>query len=157
MMLKVILATLALVAVSSAATFRPAAPGTYRSRDEHGNSIEYIPIVADTREQHENGVYSFTYESADGTLRSESGSPGVNGGTQMEGSWTLVFPDGQRGTITYTAGQNGAVFESPSLLPVAPEMPAHAVEQVKFAAEERAAGIVHNGFWDENKWGGHLY
>jgi len=154
-MLKVLLFTL--VAASSAAPVPESLPEVYRSRDEHGNSIEYIPIVAETRSEPEDGVYSFTYESADGTLRSESGSPGVNGGTIMEGSWTLVFPDGQRGTISYVAGHNGAVFESPSLLPLAPEMPAHAVEQVKFAAEERAAGIIHDGQWDASKWGSHLY
>jgi len=155
-MLKVLL--VALVAATSAAPAVQRPPqGVYRSRDEHGNSIEYIPIVAETRSEPEDGVYSFTYESADGTLRSESGSPGLNGGTRMEGTWTLVFPDGQRGTISYVAGQDGAIFESPSLLPLAPEMPAHAVEQVKFAAEERAAGIIHDGQWDASKWGSHLY
>jgi len=137
----------ALVAMSAAAPQR-----LHSSRDEFGNSIEYIPIVAETRSEPEAGAYAFTYESADGTLRSESGSPGSNGATEQEGEWTITFPDGQVGTVRFFADAGGARFESP-LLPIAPEMPQHALEQIRFAEEERARGIVHDGQWDESQWG----
>merc|ERR1712002_100673 len=134
---------LALVAMSAAAPQR-----LHRSRDEFGNSIEYIPIIAETRSEPEGGSYAFTFESADGTIRSESGAPGANGATEQEGEWTLTFPDGQAGTIRFIADAGGARFESPSLLPIAPEMPEHALEQIRLAEEERARGVVHDGQWD---------
>jgi len=149
---------LALVAMAAA---RPQVPtfreGSFRSQDEFGNSIEYIPIIAETRSEPEGGSYAFTFESADGTLRSESGSPGANGATNQEGSWTITFPDGQTGTVSFVANELGSQFESPSLLPVGPEIPEHALEQIRFAEEERAQGIIHDGQWDESLWGHQNY
>merc|ERR1711962_409581 len=112
---------LALVAMSAAAPQR-----INRSRDEFGNSIEYIPIIAETRSEPDGGSYAFTFESADGTIR-------------------------------FIADAGGARFESPSLLPIAPEMPEHALEQIRFAEEERARGVVHDGQWDASLWGHQNY
>jgi len=142
---------LALVAMSAAAP-----QSLHRSRDEHGNSIEYIPIIAETRSEPEGGSYAFTFESADGTIRSESGSPGANGATEQEGEWTITFPDGQVGTVQFFADASGARFDSP-LIPIAPEIPQHALEQIRFAEEERARGVVHDGQWDESLWGHYNY
>ena len=46
--------------------------------------------------------------------------------------------------FTYTADENGYQVES-DLLPVAPPMPEHALEQIRIADELRAQGVE----WDE--------
>ena len=51
---------------------------------------------------------------------------------------SVVYPDGSAGEFSFAADDQGARFESP-LLPVGPEMPQHALEQILFAEEERWA------------------
>jgi len=38
-------------------------------------------------------------------------------------------------------------------LPIGPEIPQHALEQILFAEEERKNGIIHDGQWDPATYG----
>merc|ERR1711915_285194 len=67
-------------------------------RDNFDNRRDFIPIIAETRSEPENGNYAFSFQSDNGILRSESGTPGSNGATNQEGEWTVTHPNGQ----TYT-------------------------------------------------------
>ena len=51
---------------------------------------------------------------------------------------SVVYPDGSAGEFSFVADDQGARFESP-LLPIGPEIPQHALEQIAFAEEERWA------------------
>jgi len=135
--------------------------------DEFGNLIQqrvqfvtdsrinrdFIPIIAETRSEPENGNYAFSFQADNGILRSESGTPGANGATNQEGEWTVTHPNGETHTMRFQADEFGARFDG-SALPVGPEMPAHALEQLRRAEEERAAGITHDGQWDPIRYGG---
>merc|ERR1719154_604418 len=99
---------------------------------------------------------AFSFESGNGIVRSETGSPGVNGGSAQQGSWTVIYPDGSTGEFSFVADDQGARFESP-LLPFGPEIPQHALEQIAFAEEERRQGIFHDGSWDEATYGAANY
>ena len=49
---------------------------------------------------------------------------------------SVIYPDGSTGEFSFVADDQGARFESP-LLPIGPEIPQHALEQILFAEEER--------------------
>ena len=50
----------------------------------------------------------------------------------------ITYPDGSTGRFDFRADENGFYVESPRL-PVGPEIPAHALEQIRKGEEERAA------------------
>ncbi|KAG7158126.1 Cuticle protein [Homarus americanus] len=54
------------------------------------------------------------------------------------------LPDGTVAEVRYVADENGYVADSP-LIPTPPPLPAHAIEQIRIAEEQRAQGIV----WDQ--------
>ena len=60
---------------------------------------------------------------------------------------SVVYPDGSAGEFSFVADDQGARFESP-LLPIAPEMPQHALDQILFAEEERWANFLLVSFWN---------
>ena len=69
------------LAIAAMASARP------QSFDEFGQVREFIPIIAESRSEPVDGSYAFDFESANGIVRSETGSPGINGGTFQQGSW----------------------------------------------------------------------
>merc|ERR1739842_225757 len=80
-------------------------------------------------------VFRYSYESEDGTVVDAVGSEGAAGGSNIEGSYR------------YIANENGALYSSPILpqqvQPIHP-VPEHALEQIRFAEEQRAQGVQ----WD---------
>lgn len=59
-------------------------------------------------------------------------------------SFSFTLDDGTPAEFTYTADENGYNVQS-DLIPQAPEMPEHALEQIRFAEQQRAAGVE----WDQ--------
>ncbi|CAL4121071.1 unnamed protein product [Meganyctiphanes norvegica] len=92
--------------------------------------------------------FSYGFESDDGISVNSRGFQGSAGQANMEGSFSFTLPDGTLAEVRWVADEQGFRAESP-LLPVAPvnphPIPAHALEQIRFAEEQRARGLV----WDE--------
>ncbi|CAL4233332.1 unnamed protein product, partial [Meganyctiphanes norvegica] len=91
--------------------------------------------------------FRHSYESQDGTAVEAVGSAGINGGSNIEGSYRFTAPSGELIEVRYIANENGALYSSPILpqqvLPIHP-VPEHALEQIRFAEQQRAAGVQ----WD---------
>ncbi|XP_076056304.1 uncharacterized protein LOC143034253 [Oratosquilla oratoria] len=101
----------------------------------------FIEIVSsDSTGIAEDGSYSFSYEGSDGTVRQQSGRPIGPGVHQVQGTYSYTDPEGNRVEVRFVADDNGYVAESP-FLPVAPPMPAHALEQIAFAEEQKRQGV----------------
>merc|ERR1739840_81908 len=80
------------------------------------------------------------FESEDGIVVSANGFQGSNGQSNMEGSFSFTLPDGQLAEVRWVADEAGFRAESPLLpqnvQPIHP-MPAHALEQIRIAEEQR--------------------
>ncbi|XP_068221114.1 cuticle protein AM1199-like [Palaemon carinicauda] len=100
-----------------------------------------VPILVDNREGPDaSGVYSFNFETGDGIIRNEQGAPqGPEGAVASQGGWSFTFPDGSPGVFNFVADANGYRVES-DLLPTPHPLPAHAIAQIEFAAQQAAAG-----------------
>ena len=117
-----------------------AVSGAPQSYNQRSGNTRFIPIVSYNRNGPLNGVYDFDYESADGTRRQEQGAPnGPKGAVTSQGGWSFTFPDGSPGKFSFVADEGGYRVESP-LLPTPPPMPAHALQQIAFARQQRAGG-----------------
>jgi len=110
------------------------------------------PVVAILREESQGeGTPNFSYgfEADNGIAINTRGSQGSAGQANMEGSYSFTLPDGTVATVNWVADEGGFRAESP-LLPVAPvnphPMPAHALEQIRFAEEQRARGLRYDEF-----------
>ncbi|XP_042887677.1 cuticle protein AM1159-like [Penaeus japonicus] len=99
-----------------------------------------IEILLDERVQPEGGAYSFKYETENGIAQTEEGAPGLEGQTNVQGSFSYLLDDGSVVELRYKADENGFQAESP-LLPVAPEfpheIPQFVLDQIAFAEEQR--------------------
>merc|ERR1712198_704932 len=111
------------------------------------DSLEVANLLRDARNQ-EGAVYNTDFEVDNGIVVAEAGNE-----DGVQGTYIWVAPSGETVELRLVANEDGAVFESPSNhLPVAPEpvqaihpVPQHALEQIEFAAQQRAAGVE----WDE--------
>merc|ERR1712106_1128179 len=102
-------------------------------------SAESAELVHDERAQ-EGADFNTHVEIDNGIVISESGNE-----DGVQGTYVFTAPNGETVEMRLVANENGAVFESPSgHLPVAP-VPAHALEAIQFAAQQRSAGVE----WDE--------
>ncbi|XP_071516026.1 cuticle protein AMP1A-like isoform X2 [Panulirus ornatus] len=126
-MLQVILAVLAAVAVAE-----------YASHES-----DEVPILRDDRVHDEAGTYTYSVETGDGIYLSQSGSEGPEGTIVKAGEYSYTAPDGTPVHVKFVANENGYQPES-DLLPVAPEfphpIPQFVLDQIAFAAEQRARG-----------------
>merc|ERR1719385_698887 len=97
--------TIALLAFVAAASAAPQNRRFLNQFDEFGNPIQrvqtfrevvrpFIPIIAESRSEPEGGNYAFSFQTDNGILRSEEGTPGFNGATNQRGSWTVTHPNG---------------------------------------------------------------
>ncbi|XP_053631855.1 cuticle protein AM1199-like [Cherax quadricarinatus] len=115
-----------------------AAPQSGRLRDPR-----FIAIVRDNRQDTLDGNYKFEYEGDNGIYVDGSGRQGVSGGSNMAGYYRFPLPEGGVAEVRYTADENGFRVQSP-LIPTPHPLPAHAIEQIRNAEEQRRRGII----WD---------
>ncbi|XP_050720495.1 cuticle protein AM1199-like [Eriocheir sinensis] len=107
------------------------------------DSVEYDPIVIlrDDRQDDGDGNFSFGYETSNGIAEERTGTRGVEGQSNMQGSYRFTLPNGVVAEFTYVADENGYRAESP-LIPTPHPLPSHAVEQIRIAEEQRERGIT---------------
>ncbi|XP_047478438.1 cuticle protein AM1159-like [Penaeus chinensis] len=91
----------------------------------------------------ENGyvhVDNKTFQTSNGISSSNTGTPGSEGQSNMQGSYSFLLPDGTLAEVSFVADENG--FQpSSDLLPVAPPLPDHVHELLRIAEEQRASGV----------------
>ncbi|XP_076056244.1 cuticle protein AM1274-like isoform X2 [Oratosquilla oratoria] len=88
-----------------------------------------------------DGSYAFRFEDSAGSRREEVAQATGPNTFAVEGSYSYTNEDGSVVEVRYRADENGYQPESP-YLPVAPPMPAHALEQIRIAEEQKRQGIV---------------
>ncbi|XP_042241691.1 cuticle protein AM1199-like isoform X2 [Homarus americanus] len=133
----VVLACLAAVAVAAPQFGRQFAPET---RPDY----RHIAIIRDNRQDNGDGNFNYDFETENGIIMNAVGTPGSKGQSNIQGSYRFPLPDGTVAEVRYVADENGYVAESP-LIPTPHPLPAHAIEQIRIAEEQRAQGIV----WDQ--------
>ncbi|XP_037798165.1 cuticle protein AM1159-like [Penaeus monodon] len=98
-----------------------------------------VAILLDERVSPENGAYSFQFQAENGIVQSETGTPGSQGQTNVQGVFSFPLEDGSIAEVRYQADENGFQAQSP-LLPVAPEfphpIPQFVLDQIAFAEEQ---------------------
>nr|XP_045621206.1 cuticle protein AM1199-like isoform X1 [Procambarus clarkii] len=109
------------------------------------DSPPVVAILRDDRRDDGNGNFNYAFEADNGIAVDISGTPGAEGQSNMQGFYRFTLPDGTIAEVRFIADENGFQPES-SLLPTPHPLPAHALEQVRFAEEQRARGIL----WDQN-------
>ncbi|XP_047478546.1 cuticle protein AM1199-like [Penaeus chinensis] len=97
-----------------------------------------VAILRDDRQDDGDGNFKYEFESDDGTFVSAVGTPGAEGQSNIQGSYRFTLPDGTIAEVTYIADENGFQPQS-DLLPTPHPLPAHAIEQIRFAEAQRAA------------------
>ncbi|XP_042888863.1 cuticle protein AM1199-like [Penaeus japonicus] len=100
----------------------------------------FIAIVRDDRQDLGNGAFNYVFEAANGIRESRVGNPGSKGQSNMQGSYRFPLDDGTFAEVRYVADESGFRAESP-LIPTPHPLPAHAVEQIRVAEEQRRRGI----------------
>ncbi|CAL4126605.1 unnamed protein product [Meganyctiphanes norvegica] len=86
-------------------------------------------------------VFNHELQLDNGIAETRSGSEGPAGTSVMKGSFTIPLGNGEVATFNWVADENGYRVESP-FLPTEPPAPAHVAEQLRVAAEQRAAGTT---------------
>ena len=124
-------------------------------------STESVELLNDDRFQ-EGASFRTNIQIDNGIVIEEAGSD-----DGFQGSYVFTAPNGETVEMRLIAGENGAVFVSPSgHLPVAPvytgvapepveaihPVPAHALEAIALAAQQRASGVEwdQQGFFIDN-------
>ncbi|KAK4304189.1 hypothetical protein Pmani_023823 [Petrolisthes manimaculis] len=100
-------------------------------------------IVKDERTDRGDGNFNYVIETSNGIYEERTGTIGSEGQSNMVGSYRFILPDGTVAEVTFTADENGFQAQSP-LLPTPHPLPAHALEQIRFAEEQRAKGVTFN-------------
>ncbi|XP_068226150.1 cuticle protein AM1199-like [Palaemon carinicauda] len=100
----------------------------------------HINTIRDFREDQGNGNFRYEFQTENGINVNAVGRPGSRGQSNIAGGFSFPFPEGGSGSVSYVADEFGYRPESP-LLPTPPPLPAHAVEQIRKAEQERARGI----------------
>ncbi|XP_047478451.1 cuticle protein AM1159-like [Penaeus chinensis] len=100
----------------------------------------FVAILRDERQDLGDGAFSYVFEAANGIRESRVGYPGSKGQTNMQGSYRFPLDDGTFAEVRFIADEFGFLAESP-LLPFLHPLPAHAVEQIRVAEEQRRRGI----------------
>merc|ERR1712105_332163 len=119
------------------------------ARPQFDDEIVPVAIIREEADPIDGANFRHEFEADNGLSQSMVGSADENGAQVMSGSYSFPLPDGSIATFNWVADANGYRVESP-LLPVAPvnphPIPAHAQEQIDFANQQQAAGLV----WDQS-------
>ncbi|CAL4098445.1 unnamed protein product [Meganyctiphanes norvegica] len=92
----------------------------------------FIPILGEDRDgPNLDGSYRFSYDSADGSTRSEVSQPTSPFTKEVRGSYSYTSPNGQLVTVNYVADENGYRAESPT--GSIPQTPIHSLQQLQAA------------------------
>ncbi|XP_045621215.2 cuticle protein AM1199 [Procambarus clarkii] len=124
----VILACLAAAAV--------AAP-QYREDDPR-----HIAVLRDERQDSGDGNFNYNFETENGIATNIVGRPG-SAGQNIQGTFRYPLDDGTIAEFRFTADENGYLVQSP-IIPTPHPLPAHAVEQIAIAEDQRRQGIKFN-------------
>ncbi|XP_064084351.1 cuticle protein AM1199-like [Macrobrachium nipponense] len=108
---------------------------------DHNLRQRPIAILKDERQDLGNGEFTYTFETENGITESRRGYRGSKGQINMEGVYRFPLPDGTIAEVRYVADENGFNAQSP-LIPTPHPLPAHAIEQIRFAEEQRARGVT---------------
>ncbi|XP_042222803.1 cuticle protein AM1159-like [Homarus americanus] len=100
-----------------------------------------VLILRDDRQDNGDGNFQYAFEADNGIAVEASGTPGSAGQSNMQGSIRFFYPDGTQEDLRFTADEFGYQPQS-ALLPTPHPLPAHALEQLRIAEEQRAAGIT---------------
>ncbi|XP_069996974.1 cuticle protein AM1199 isoform X2 [Penaeus vannamei] len=100
----------------------------------------FVPILRDERQDLGDGAFSYVFEAANGIRESRVGNPGSKGQTNVQGSYRFPLDDGTFAEVRFVADEFGFRAESP-LIPTPHPLPAHAIEQIRVAEEQRRRGI----------------
>ncbi|XP_053631853.1 cuticle protein AM1199-like [Cherax quadricarinatus] len=103
-----------------------------------------IAIIKDNRQDYGDGNFNYDFETENGIVVSAVGTPGSKGQSNIQGSYSFTLPDGTFAEVRYVADELGYRAESP-LIPTPHPLPAHALEQIRIAEEQRRQGIT----WDQ--------
>ncbi|XP_042242600.1 cuticle protein AM1199-like [Homarus americanus] len=99
----------------------------------------HIGIVSDTREDHGDGRFRYHFITEHGINAHATGTPGSRGQSNIQGGFSFPFPEGGTGEVNYEADELGYRPQSP-LIPTPHPLPAHAIEQIRFAEDQRRRG-----------------
>ncbi|XP_064084283.1 cuticle protein AM1199-like [Macrobrachium nipponense] len=100
-----------------------------------------VSILRDERVDQGDGNFNYNFELSDGTAIGAEGTPNDAGSVNIEGSYRFTLPDGAVVEITYVADEAG-FRPVGDVIPTPHPLPAHAIEQIRFAEEQRAAGVT---------------
>ncbi|XP_064084342.1 cuticle protein AM1199-like [Macrobrachium nipponense] len=117
-----------------------ASPQFGRGSAQSGVTGRPIAILSDNRQDDGNGGFSYAFETENGISTNVRGTPGSAGQSNMEGVYSFTLPDGSPVQVRFVANENGFTADSP-ILPHPPPLPAHAIEQIRFAEEQRRRGV----------------
>ncbi|XP_071551998.1 cuticle protein AM1199-like [Panulirus ornatus] len=104
-----------------------------------GRDFRHIRVISDTREDHGDGRFRYHFITENGINVHAAGNPGSAGQSNIQGGFSFPFPEGGAGEVTYVADEGGYRAQSP-LIPTPHPLPAHAIEQVRFAQQQRRFG-----------------
>ncbi|XP_042241696.1 cuticle protein AM1239-like [Homarus americanus] len=64
-------------------------------------------IVADERQDDGDGNFYYRYETSNAIEEERQGTPGVEGQSNMQGSYSFTHPDGTVTVVNFIADENG--------------------------------------------------
>ncbi|KAK3891950.1 hypothetical protein Pcinc_004165 [Petrolisthes cinctipes] len=100
-----------------------------------------VAILRDDRQDNGDGNFQYIFETENGIAVESSGTPGIQGQSNMQGSFRYTLDDGRVVEVLYIADENGFQPQS-DWLPTPHPLPLHAQEQIRFAEEQRALGVT---------------
>ncbi|XP_068215686.1 cuticle protein AM1274-like [Palaemon carinicauda] len=99
-----------------------------------------VAILRDERVDQGDGNFNYAFAADNGIEMEVSGAPGAEGAVSMRGYYLLPLIDGGFARVEFVADEGG--FQPISdILPTPHPMPAHALEQIRIAEQQRAEGI----------------
>merc|ERR1711915_582688 len=128
--MKSIVSALCLLAVASSSI---AAPQT---------EDRVVAILTDERVDSGDGNFNYAFTADNGVEMQVAGTPGAEGGANMQGSYVMPLEDGGFARVEFVADANGFQPQSDVLHPV----PAHVQELLRIAEQQRAEGITFDNF-----------
>ncbi|XP_050422566.1 endocuticle structural glycoprotein SgAbd-9-like [Adelges cooleyi] len=117
--------------------YRPNFAPQFIAPNPYNIAPAFVPILQQTFDITPEGSYSFSYQSADGTQRQETGSlkyPTVAGfepAMSVQGSYSSLTSEGAAVEVTYIADENGYQPSGPGIHPSILRAVAQQVEQAR--------------------------